>query len=183
MNKARGNKTRKATREARKNKVIAGLKEGKSQVAIAAEIGVSTVTLWRYLKDLDGDFFADNRKALSDLKRKVGEAQLQRADEVLAGTIKPEVANAWRGIISDFAKLFGLNAEKRAVVAHVSTDKDATYLKFKKAVSGLGPDQLDQVLAFATNLPREPKPVVKDASWFPAPEPKLLKEGDADDVA
>jgi hypothetical protein len=74
-------------------------------------------------------------------------------------------------------KLRGTATPTKSIQAHVSADVD---LRFKKAVAGLTVEQVESVYAFAAGLPREKRNVVKDASWFPKPEPKLLEEGDSE---
>ena len=166
-------------RTARRRQVVEEIKNGTPKAEIAGKLQVSRMTLWRDLTSLDTLFTTENSMEVKELKRRVGQSLLDAADAVWEGEVPPKVVDAWRGVMSDFSKLLGLNAESRSVVAHVSTERDATYLKFKKSVSGLSEDQLDQVFRFAVNLPREKKPSVKDESWFPTPEPKLLEEGNS----
>ena len=81
----------------------------------------------------------------------------------------------------EISKLLGLNAESRAVVAHVSASEHSPlFLRFKKAVAGLSDAQVEELLAAAEKMRREPVPALRDASWFPAPEPKALGGGEDD---
>jgi hypothetical protein len=71
------------------------MKEGKTRGEVAAEVGVSRMTLWRDLQALDTKFGAENSERVRELKAKVGEALLKAADEVWQGKVPAEVANAW----------------------------------------------------------------------------------------
>jgi predicted transcriptional regulator len=174
----RGNKTSSHTRSQRKERVIELAQAGATKQEIATEIGISRQTLWRYLQALDVQFVESNHDAITALKQKVAGEIAQRADEVLAGDLDPKAATAWNGLMLSFNKLLGLNAPSKSIQAHVSANLTDRDLKLRKATHGLDEDQLESVAAFARSLPR--KPAVRDASWFPTPEPALL-EGGSDD--
>ena len=185
MTRARGNKTSNAAREQRKAKALEVLKENPdaSKAAIADAVGVSRMTLYRYMRDL--------KEKLSQLNTTDFEARVTAQEAVLElieqslleDQIPPDVANSWRQIRKDIAELRGLNAPSKAVVAHTSQPHDLLYMKFRKAIFDLTEAQVDDVLAYATKLPRQSVVTVRDASWFPQPEPKQLKGGDEDETA
>ena len=80
--------------------------------------------LWRDLTALDNLFVTENSTEIKELKRRVGRALLESADNVLTGDLTPDRANAWRAIMSDFSELFGLNAPKRSESVSVSIEAD-----------------------------------------------------------
>jgi hypothetical protein len=162
-------------REARRRRIIERVKSGETREEIMQNEQISRVTLWSDLKALDKLFLTENSTEIKELKRRVGHALLENADNVLSGDLAPDQANAWRAIMSDFSELFGLNAPSRSVTAHVSSNLTVRDLKLRSAASGLDDDQLESVLKFAKSLPRYIEKPGKDASWFPAPQPKVLE--------
>lgn len=175
----RGNKTSKDTRDARRAQMIEKLKDGfTNQTALAADLSVSRTTIHRDLQQLLVRFKTDNGPAFEEFKR----AQLQIFElmerALLEDKIDTDVAREWRGIRSEISKLLGINAESRAVVAHVSAESSPLFLKFRKASYGLTENQMEQAFVYLAALPREKPEVVMDANWFPAPEAKRLETGD-----
>jgi hypothetical protein len=144
-------------RDARRRRIVERVKTGETRKEIMQNENISRVTLWSDLKALDSLFLTENSTEVKELKRRVGHALLESADSVLSGELAPDMANAWRAIMSDFSELFGLNSPKTAVVGHVSsanqvTDRD---LWLREACSGLDDDELQQVLRFAKGIPRD----------------------------
>jgi Homeodomain-like domain len=176
--KRRGNKTSKAEREERRARALQLMKDGKNQSQIAEELRVSRQTFWRDLQAIEARYVAGSSEDVKQFKEAQYQALIKIEEATAQGTIEPEVANALTRIRESVAKLLGLNAPTKSVVAHTSPSHDILYMKFRKAIFDLTETQIADVLAYATNLPREPVVTVRDASWFPAPEPKKLTGGD-----
>jgi hypothetical protein len=180
MTRSRGNPNSQAEIELRRQKALELMKENPqaSLSEVADAIGSSRSTLWRDLKALSVKLATTN---LAEHEKRVAaqEAVLGLMEQALLDEqIEPDVANAWRQIRKDIAELRGLNAPSKSVVAHTSPSHDILYMKFRKAIFDLSEAQVDDVLAYATKLPREPVVTVRDASWFPQPEPKQLPGGE-----
>ncbi len=111
-------------RDARRRQVVEEIKNGTPKTEIAEKLQVSRWTLWRDLTALDNLFVTENSTEIKELKRRVGRALLESADNVLTGDLTPDRANAWRAIMSDFSELFGLNAPKRSESVSVSIEAD-----------------------------------------------------------
>jgi hypothetical protein len=120
----RGNKTSEHTRTKRAKRVIELAQAGATKQEIAADIGVSRVTLWRYLQALDVQFVESNREAIAELKKQVASEVAQQADNVLSGHLDPKAAAAWNGLISTFNKMLGLNAPKKTESLNVNVETD-----------------------------------------------------------
>lgn len=161
----RGNKTSVHTRTKRAQRVIELAKTGATKQEIAADIGVSRVTLWRYLQALDVQFVESNRDAIAELKKKVAGEIAQQADNVLSGDLDPKAAAAWNGLISTFNKMLGLNAPTKSIQAHVSGARlDSLYLDIRVILQDL--DRADQEAALSLMVDfakSRKKPVVVDA--------------------
>lgn len=176
MSRGRGNKRSKAAIEDRRLRLTEALREGKPQAAITEELGISRQTLYRDLEALTKRFLeAINTEDVRALKKVQVEARQKTAGAVLEGTVPPDVSNAWAKLQDGIERILGLNAESRAIVAHVSASTDTTVLEFRKHADGLTGDDLQKVWAFMDSLPRTPQATVRDASWYPEPEPKLLE--------
>ncbi len=111
-------------RTARRRQVVEEIKNGTPKGEIAGKLQVSRWTLWRDLQALDTLFTTENSTEVKELKRRVGHALLESADNVLTGDLAPDKANAWRGIMSDFSELFGLNAPRRSESVNVNVEAD-----------------------------------------------------------
>lgn len=86
---------------------------------------------------------------------------------------------AWARWMKLEMALLGTAAPTKSIQAHVSSGESSPeYLKYKKAFAGLSEAQRDQELARVASIPREVVVTVKDASWFPSPEPKQLESGE-----
>jgi len=152
---------------------------------LASELSVSKRTIFRDLQTLRQQLNAQNLTEY-EKRRDAHEQELQLMLDHLLQSEElddAELGKLFREYKADIAKLRGLNAESRAVVAHVSQSGDLAYLRFKKAVADLSDVQLEDVLDYAAKLPREPRVTVRDASWFPEPEPKLLTGGEDEQPA
>jgi hypothetical protein len=165
-------------REARRRRIVERVKEGETREEIMQNEKISRVTLWSDLKALDSLFLTENSAEIKELKRRVGHALLESADNVLSGDLAPDMANAWRAIMSDFSELFGLNAPSKSIQAHVSTNPEHSqeFLEYRAAVAHLNDEQKADVLRYAKSLPNLWKPPVMDASCFPKP---MLTEGES----
>lgn len=177
MKRSRGNATSKAVRAERQSQEIVLMNEGKTQAQITTELRISRATLWRDLQTLSQQLNAGNL-AEFEQRRNAHESELQRMLEYLLQSedlTDSELGKLFREYKSDIAKLRGLNAESRSVIAHVSTANDPLFLKFKSACADLTEAQIETVLNFATALVREPRVTVRDASWYPPVETPLLE--------
>ena len=162
-------------RESRRRQVVEKMKDGKPLKDIGEELQTSRTTLWRDLKALDNLFITENSEQIKELKRKVGHALLESADNVLSGALLPDRANAWRGIMADFSQLFGLNAPTKSVSTNVNVDARGPYYEFLAHADKLTREQLEEVFRFMDALPR---PEVKFMDLIPASLlPKKLGEG------
>jgi hypothetical protein len=171
----RGNKTSVHTRTKRAERVIELAQAGATKQEIATDIGVSRVTLWRYLQALDVQFVESNHDAITALKKKVAGEIAEQADNVLTGQLDPKAAHAWNGLMSTFNKLLGLNAPAKSVTAHVEVNPEHSqeFLDYRAAVAHLNDEQRQDVLRYARSLPN---------LWTPdmlGPLPQLT-EGDND---
>lgn len=179
MTRARGNPSTQAEIELRREQVMEKLKTADHQTLsqLADDLGVSRATLWRDLQAIEARFVVGSTEDVKQFKEAQYHALMKIEEATVRGTIEPEVANALTRIRESVAKLLGLNAPSKSVVAHTSPSHDLLYMKFRKAIFDLTEAQVGDVLAYATNLPREPVVTVRDASWFPSPEPKQLSGG------
>lgn len=170
------NKRQQLKAEERRSKLVAA-PAAATVDTLAAELSVSKRTIFRDLQTLRQQLNAQNLSEY-EKRRDAHEQELQlMLDHLLQSEdlTDAEVGKLFREYKADIAKLRGLNAESRAVVAHVSTNNDKGYLDFKKHTVGLEDLQIEEVLRFAASLER--KPSVKDASWFPPQPPQLTAGG------
>jgi hypothetical protein len=174
MSRQRGNKTPKVVRETRKRQIAASLAANKGVEQTRKEMGLANGTFYRMLKELNLDYANATMETLGEVKGKLMIELAHRAEEVLAGKLDPKAATAWVKIINLISELGGMRIT-RSMNVHVSAGKDTLWLKFKKAVIGLDEPQVEAAFAYLAALPRAPKPVVRDATWFPKPDPKLLE--------
>src|SRR6266498_5684210 len=174
MTKSRGNKTSNAARAARRAQALQLMKEGKTAMVIAEELRISRQTFWRDLQAIEAHYVAGASDDIKQFKEAQYRALMKLEEATAKGTIEPDVANALTRIRDSVAKLLGLNAPTKSVSMSMSAESSPLFLKFKAAIADLSEAQIEGVLAYATTLVREPRTTVRDASWFPAPEPKLL---------
>ena len=113
-----------------------------------------------------------NAVALAPMKKKLVEQLSEMADDVLAGRYAPRVVEAWRGLMSDLAKIAGLNAPTTSVTAHIRTDDTGRFHQTVTACAGLDEMQYASVLAFARSLPR------KQLEMPAGPPPLQLEAGE-----
>ena len=141
-------------REARRRRIMERVKQGETRKQIIENEKISRVTLWSDLKALDTLFLAENSDEIKELKRRVAQSLIESANNVLTGELRPEQANAWRAIMSDFSKLLGLNAP--TVVGHVTADAAdlPRYRVILNAFTGLSEEQENEVLEIARKMPR-----------------------------
>jgi len=168
MTRGRGNKTTAVEREARKARAVKMLNDGVPKGVVQAELGVSRMTLWRYLQDLQKDFQQVN---LGEYCKLVEEQDrvLRMAEQILLeGQASPELINAWRGIRKDLADLHGLDKAKKSAHMHLHavmnvdpstpvsemTD-DQLFVRMAMRLKDLSPGQWQQVFDFADSLPQE----------------------------
>jgi hypothetical protein len=177
MKDPRGNRNSGATIEARRAEVAAAV-TGSEQVGmtnLAAALGVSRQTLWRDLQAIEGRYVEGSKDDVATFKKSQYDALMRIESATAEGSIPAEVANALVRVRDSVARLLGLNAPERSITATISADTSPMFLRFKKHCSGLSDEQLEQVYQFAQSLPRIRAEAARDASWFPAPEPKLLE--------
>jgi DNA-binding Lrp family transcriptional regulator len=129
MTKTRGNKNSKAVIEQRRTELAKRLSNGERRGALAKELGVSRMTLHRDIRALTANFQADNRSAFAEYREAHLKVLQRMAHAVLEEKVSPDVAGEFRKYQQDIAKLLGLNAESRSVVAHISAEIDPAKLK------------------------------------------------------
>jgi hypothetical protein len=163
-------------REARRRRIVERVKTGETRQEIMQNENISRVTLWSDLKALDALFLTENSVEIKELKRRVGHALLENADNVLSGNLAPDQANAWRGIMADFSQLFGLNSPSKSIQAHVSSEsrlptpeENPRFWRFKSCVERLDDVLFEKVCLYAKKLDYEryhpPQPLaLPDAS-------------------
>jgi AcrR family transcriptional regulator len=149
---------------------------GMTPTQIAAETGIPRPTVYAHLQKIRKTLReATQQDALAWRKAQLEELAAMRdvlSDAKLSPGRKVELMLS---VLDREIKLTGSAAESKAVIAHVTTSDDPTIRKFKKHSSGLTDEQLESVWQFMSTLPRAPRVEVRDASWFPEPEPKLLQ--------
>jgi hypothetical protein len=177
MKRSRGNKTTKAVREDREKRIAEELARGTSRRDIQQKLQIkSRTTLWRSVRDLQRrSLLTLDPNDLRTAREAQGKILLKIEESLVSGKLPPDVVTAWTRLRESMARLFGLNAESRSLHLHASANTDSLWLRFKKAISGLSETQIEDAIRYLTALPRTPKAVVKDASWFPAPEPRLIE--------
>lgn len=156
--------------------VLARVEKSPSQ--IAAEVGISVRSVHRHIAKAREEMIQANQESVKEWRR-VQLDELNKMREILADN---KISAGRRieltlAILREEIKLCGTAAPTQSVSMNVSASNDVNYLKFKSACADLTDTQLQQVFDFAAALVREPRVTVRDASWFPAPEPKQLGEG------
>ena len=169
MKKSRGNTTTKALRAQRQAKAVELLNDGVPTATMLEELQISRATFWRYLQEIEAHYVSGSTEDIKQFKKAQYQALLQIEDATAKGTIPPDVSNALTRIRSEVAKLLGLNAESRSVVAHVTATVTQGSHKVLPSLSGLTELQLDQVMRFAESLPRTPLPKAA------GPPPRMLE--------
>jgi hypothetical protein len=166
--------TKQAAQQIRRADVVAGLEAGKTGAQMAEELEVHRNTISRDLKDLREQFSAGNSEAFAEARAKqVRVFELMEA-ALVEGKIDAQTATAWKGIRSEISALLGVNAPSKSITARIGADSSPVFLRFKSATAGLDDAQLEDAFAQLAKIPRTPKKPAMDASWFPAPEAKLL---------
>jgi hypothetical protein len=157
---------------------------GASQQNAAAELGVCRQTVGKYLRDCDIDWASLNAVALAPIKKKLIEELLAMADAVLAGEYPEKKVETWRGLMSDFAKVAGLNAPTTSITAHVDASSTQVQYRFLEHSHGLSADQIEEVFRFMDALPRR---TVSIADCYPGqsgkPVPQLIEGEEVTDFA
>jgi hypothetical protein len=151
-----------ATIEARKNRLLELLTEGKSQVDAAEQLRVEGYpaddrTVRRDVFSLRGQWGKEN---MSEFQRwqaeHIEELQLLR-EQLLDDKIKPDrKIELTLAIIREDSKIKGTAAPSKSISATVNLNPEHStdYLLFKEACAGLTEDQLHEVYAMARTLPR-----------------------------
>lgn len=173
MSKPRGNATSKAHRAERQAKGVKMMNEGMTQTQIASELGVSRMTFWRDLQAIEARYVEGSTEDVRQFKQSQYKALMQIENALAEGTIPAEVANALVRVRSEVAKLLGLNAPERKVVANINAEHSREFLLFKEATASLDEGQMQEVYRFAKSLRRSWTPPAIEAD-FPKPE---LTEG------
>jgi hypothetical protein len=73
--------------------------------ALADQVGISRVTLWRYLQDMEKSYATLAPEAILELKAKTLAAIAEQMDKVLSGETLTERANSWKGLVAEFCKV------------------------------------------------------------------------------
>jgi conjugal transfer/entry exclusion protein len=142
-------------REARRKKIVEQIKNG-GATPTPDEVGCSRMTLWRDLKALQEQAVLTlDAEGLKAIKQQQYQVQLRMKQALLEGVLDPTTITAWNKVRESIARLLGLNAESRAVVAHV-TGIDAQvggmYVEFNKLV-GRKKKSWDAIVAFIESCP------------------------------
>jgi DNA-binding Lrp family transcriptional regulator len=155
-----GNKKSNGAIAKRRLEVAKRLPQGEQVGALAKELGVSRVTLWRDIKKLTLQFSDASREAFQQYKQAHLNVLQKMAHAVLEEKVSPDVAGEFRKYQQDIAKLLGLNAESRSVVAHVTAEIDPAKLKgyrrFVYETRFLPESKLPQVWAFIRTIEEIP---------------------------
>lgn len=172
MPRTRGNKNSKAVIEQRRTELAKRLSKGERRGALAKELGVSRMTLHRDIQALTVNFRADNRAAFAEYREAHLKVLQTMGNAVLEGKVSPDIAGEFRKYQQDIAKLLGLNAESRSVVAHVTAEVDPAKLKgyrrFVHETRFLPESKLPQVWAFIRTI--EEVPTAQSAALLLPPE-------------
>lgn len=151
MPRPKGSRTSKNEREARKAKAIE-LQTANPTITkteLAAELGVTRMTLWNDLQDLEQEFIGNNLVALGKLKALLRKTHLDLAQEVHDGILPPDASTAIRGHLVEIAKIEGAHAPTRHLTAKVDATIDPEALKgarrFAAEASGLSEAELEPV--------------------------------------
>jgi hypothetical protein len=170
-----------ATIQARRSRLLELLGEGKSQRECARQLRdegypADWRTIWRDCKALNLKWEVTIMEEF-DQWRQEHILELEELRGSLEDpTIKPDrKVELMLAIIREDSRIKGTAAPTKSITANVEVEHSPVFLHFKKAVSGLSEDQLEEVFRFAAKMPRTAKAEVRDASWFPAPEPKQLE--------
>jgi hypothetical protein len=146
-------------RAARRRRIVERVKSGETRKEIMQKEKISRVTLWSDLKALDSLFLSENSTEIKELKRRVGRALLESAENVLSGDLAPDMANAWRAIMSDFSELFGLNAPQKHLTARIDATTDQSkgmFVEFNRLVARKF-QSWDKIVAFIRSCPDDPE--------------------------
>jgi len=149
--------TNEPTRDARRAQIAEGVKAGKTVKEIAEELQVSRITLWRDLKALQEQAVLTlDTEGLKAIKAQQYAVQLKMEEALLQGVLDPATVTAWNKVREPIAKLLGLNAESRSVVAHVSSSvTNELAASFLRAVTGLDETIVRQEIERLAALPRK----------------------------
>jgi|HubBroStandDraft_1064217.scaffolds.fasta_scaffold00047_14 hypothetical protein len=147
---------------------------------IAAELGVHPITVWRHLRPFVEEKREMNSEAFNEYRNNQFSRITEKWEEIendasMSGAEKHAAWARWMKLEMD---LLGTAAPSKSITAHVGSESSPLFLKFKKATAGLSEEQLEETFAQLASVPREAVATVRDASWFPAPEPKQLESGE-----
>ena len=158
-----GNKKSNSAIAKRRTELAERLSKGERVGKLAKELGVSRVTLWRDVKNLTLQFSDPSRAAFQEYRQAHLKVLQTMAQAVLEEKVSAEVAREFRRYQADIAKLIGLNAETRSVVAHVTAEVDPAKLKgyrrFVHETRFLPESKLPQVWAFIRTIEELPTAV------------------------
>jgi hypothetical protein len=145
--------------------MVQGLKEGKKQVAIAAELRLTPETISRNLAKLREGFTTASREEFSVYVKQQVDLLTKAIEEVWQGTLPPEAANSIRGLMDSIARLTGSNAPTKSIVGHVNGPQlDALYLEIRQELLDADDDTKQEALLMVRELVKSRrKPVVVDA--------------------
>lgn len=151
-----GNKKSNSAIAKRRLEVAKRLPEGEKVGALAKELGVSRITLWRDIKKLTLQFSDASREAFQEYRQAHLKVLQRMAHAVLEQKVSPDVAGEFRKYQQDIAKLLGLNAEARSVVAHVSATIDPAqmglYNRFLHETRNVPAERFEELWAFCRTL-------------------------------
>lgn len=171
------------------------MNEGKTQVQIATELRISRTTLWRDLQTLSQNLNSGNL-AEFEQRRNAHEAELQRMLDYLLQSedlTDAELGKLFREYKADIAKLRGLNAESRAVVAHLTSNSVdpktlPLYRRFIHETRWVPEEKFERIWALCRELEElpgtrpTPGPPADSELWHDDEE-NLLTDGGTDESA
>jgi hypothetical protein len=175
-----------ATIESRRNRLLELLSEGKTESQAGAILRAegypaSHDTVERDVDALAPTWRAENATAFEQYRKnqftRISAKWVEiENDASMSGAEKHAAWARWMKLEMD---LLGTAAPTKSIQAHVSSSESSPlFLKFKKATAGMSEAQLEQAFAELASIPREAIATVRDASWFPVPEPKQLESGE-----
>jgi hypothetical protein len=146
-------------KEATTKQIIAEVEAGTPVGQIAEKLGIDRTTVWRHLVELEPRFIEQNLENLSAVKTQQVQAHVAIIRGLLAGDIEAATGTSIRGHMDSIANILGLNATKRAVVAHISASTDQSkgmFVEFNRLVARKF-QSWDKIVAFIRSCPDDPE--------------------------
>lgn len=154
--------------------------EGKTQVEVAAELGIHRNTVGKYEKRSMEELIKTDQINRAEYQKRIVAKLESILDEIelhrKSGKPLP-LAAIDRQIHASLAlaKLTGASAPSRAISATIKAPDDPHWWPFKKATAGLDDDQFFSVLTFAESIPRKVTPPITAEEFIAKHTPALLE--------